>query len=319
MFGSMRAIAIEEFGGTSKLRLMELPRPRPAAGEILIRTVAAGVNPVDYQIREGRLRELFPHRFPLIPGWDVAGVVEEQGPGTSSFRKGDRVWAYARKPIVQWGCYADYVSLAEHQVSAMPVRLLFEEAAAVPLAALTAYQALFARSGIGAGSTVLIHAAAGGVGHFAVQLARYAGARAIGTASGANHSFVMGLGAEAAIDYTREDFGDALKRSQPGGVDLVLDSIGGQTLERSFAVLKPGGRLVSIVEEPDPTLAERHGIQAHFIFVEPSAEQLGKLARLSDQKLLRAHLQKIYPLAQAAEAQETSAAGHVRGKLVLAL
>jgi NADPH2:quinone reductase len=315
----MRAIAIEAFGGSEQLRSMELPRPRPAAGELLLRVVAAGVNPVDWKLRQGLLRDLLPHRFPLVPGWDVAGVVEEQGAGTSSFRKGDRVWAYARKPVVQWGCYAEYVSLPESQVAAMPARLLFEEAAAVPLAALTATQALFTRSGLPSGSTILIHGAAGGVGHFAVQLARHAGAHVAGTASSVNHPFVMGLGAEVVIDYTREDFAEALRRSHPGGVDVVLDTVGGPTLERSFALLRRGGRLVSIVEEPDPALAERHAITAHFIFVEPSAEQLGKLARLFDQKLLRAQVQKIHPLAQAAAAQETSAAGHVRGKLVLAL
>jgi NADPH2:quinone reductase len=315
----MRAIAIEEFGGPEKLKLMDLPRPRPAKGEILIRVVAAGVNPVDYKIREGMLQGLMPHAFPLIPGWDVAGVVEEQGEGAGRFRRGDRVWAYARKPTIQWGCYAEYVTLPEEAVALMPARLLFEEAASIPLAALTAYQAMFLEPCIEAGSKVLIHAAGGGVGHFAVQLAANAGAEVVGTAGTANQAFVLEMGAGSSIDYTKEDFAEAAGRLCTEGFDFVLDAVGGETIKKSFPLLKPGGRLVSIVEEPSAELAAEHGVSAGFIFVEPNAEQLGLLSRLVDQDKLTTHVQKIYPFAEALGAQKEVAAGHVRGKLVLNL
>lgn len=313
----MRAIAIDEFGGPEKLRPMALPRPKAGKGEVLLHAVSAGVNPVDWMICEGQLVDAMPHRFPLIPGWDVAGVVEELGEGASRFRKGDRVWAYARKDTVQWGCYAEYVAVPERAVSMMPAKLLFEEAAAVPVAGLTAYQCLFGKPGISAGQTVLIHAAAGGVGHYAVQLAKQAGAIVIGTGRSENHSFILGLGAEACIDYTHEDFRDALRRHAPEGADMILDAVGGETLERSIAALKPGGHLVSIVDRPDRDEAARAGVSARALIADPSGEQLDALARMFDRKQLRTEVQKIYPLAKAAEAHRTLREGHVRGKLVL--
>jgi NADPH:quinone reductase-like Zn-dependent oxidoreductase len=313
----MRTIAIEEFGGPENLKPMALPRPKPEKGEILIHVVAAGVNRVDCMIREGHLEGRFPHKFPLVPGWDVAGVVEEIGEGCTRFRKGDRIWALAMKSTVQWGCYAEYVSVPEGQIAHMPSKLLFEEAATVPLAALTAQQCLFARPGLGPGSTVLVHAASGGVGHFAVQLAKLTGAKVFGTAGTANQPFVLGLGAAAGIDYTSEDFVGALARHCPDGVDLVLDAVGGEALERSYEVLKPGGRLVSIVDEPSAEAAERRGAKAHSLIVKPDADQLGHFATLFDMKKLSTHVQKIYELADAAEAHRVIEDGHVRGKLVL--
>jgi len=315
----MRAVAIEEFGGADKLRPMDRPRPRPQPGEVLIRAVAAGVNPVDCMIREGRLRDRFPHEFPLIPGWDVAGVVDELGEATTRFRKGDRVWAYARKSTVQWGCYAEFVAVAENSVAPMPAKLLYEEAAGVPLAALTAYQVLFEAASLGHGSSLLVHAASGGVGHFAVQLARDAGAEVFGTAGPANQEFVLGLGAKVAIDYTREDFRDVVRRERPQGVDVVLCSLDDEVMHRSFEVLRPGGMLVSITGHPDQRLAEHYGVHVSYGFVEPNGEQLRRLARQFDEGRLRTHVQRIFALADAAEAQTLVAQGHVRGKLVLNL
>ncbi len=315
----MRAIAIEEFGGPEKLEPMNLPEPHAGPGEVVVRAVAAGVNPVDWKIRQGYLEKRLPHVFPVVPGWDVAGTVEEIGDGITRFRKGERVFAYARKPVVQWGTYAELVALPETSVAVMPSKLLFEEAAAVPLAALTAYQAMFGPGGFGSGAVVLIHAGAGGVGHFAVQLAKNAGARVLATAGTANQEFILGLGAESAIDYTREDWSEAVDRLSPDGVDFVLDTIGGETQRLSFDVLKPGGRLVSIVGLPDPALAQKRGVEAGYHFVEPSASQLATLAELCDKGKLKPNVQRIFPLADAAEAQKLSEAGHVRGKLVLAL
>jgi len=279
--------------------------------------VAVGVNPVDWKIREGALRDVLPHSFPIILGWDVAGIVDELGEGTSRLRKGDKVFACARKAVVQWGTWAEFVAVAETSAAILPPRLLFEEAASVPLAALTAHQAL-ARASVRPGDTVLVHAAAGGVGHFAVQLARGIGARVYGTAGTTNQEFVLGLGAAGAIDYTREDFREALRRFCPEGVDVVLDCVGGETLARSFDALRPLGRLVSIVDPNVAALAPA-GIRAEFFFVEPSGEQLEGIAGLFSRQKLTTHVSKIYPLREAAQALAASQAGHVRGKLVMAL
>jgi NADPH:quinone reductase-like Zn-dependent oxidoreductase len=315
----MRAMAIEGFGEPDLLRQMALPRPPPAKGEIQIRVVSAGVNPVDCMVRSGRLRDQFPHEFPLVLGWDVAGVVEAFGEGAGRFRKGDRVWACARKPTAQWGTYAEYVNVHVDSVALMPARLLFEEAASVPLAALAAWQCLFAEPGLAPGQTVLVHAAAGGVGHFAVQIAKDRGAHVVGTGSGSSQPFILGMGAEAGIDYVKEDFREALRRHCPDGADLVLDLVGGDTLARSYEVVKAGGRLVSLAEEPEAAIAASRGITAHSRFVEPSGDQLEHIARLFDVGAVKTHVQKIYPLAKAADAHRVLEDGHVKGKLVLNL
>lgn len=315
----MRTMAIEGFGRPDQLRQMVLPCPPPGKGEIQIRVVSAGVNPVDCMIRAGKLRRHFRHEFPLIPGWDVAGVVEAFGEGASRFRKGDRVWACARKPTAQWGTYAEYVNVAEDSIALMPTKLLFEEAASVPLAALAAHQCLAAEPALAPGQTVLVHAAAGGVGHFAVQIAKHASAHVIGTGSSASQPFILGLGAEAGIDYTKEDFREAMRRHCPEGADLVVDLVGGETLANSYEVVKPGGRLVSLAAEPDPETAKSRGIKAHSQFVEPSGDQLEQIARLFDSQAIKTHVQKIYPLAKVAEAHRTLEEGHVHGKLVLNL
>ncbi len=313
----MRAVAIREFGGPEQVKLTDLPRPKPGRGEILIRVVAAGVNPIDWKTREGLLAGVVPHTFPIVLGCDVAGIVEELGEGAGRSRKGDKVWALVRKSVVQWGTFAEFVSVADSSASILPARLLFEEAAAVPMAALTARQAL-ARAGLRSGETILVHAAAGGVGHFAVQLAKNLGAKVHGTAGTANQPVVLGLGADGAIDYTREDFREALRRIAPEGVDVVLDCVGGETLARSFEVLKPGGRLVSTVDW-NVAAPAGSGIRAEAVSVEPSGEQLDVLGSAFARGKLKTRAGKIYPLKEASAALEESKAGHVSGKLVLAL
>jgi NADPH:quinone reductase-like Zn-dependent oxidoreductase len=201
----------------------------------------------------------------------------------------------------------------------MPAKLLFEEAASVPLCGLTAQQCLAGKPEIGPESAVVIHAAAGGVGHLAVQLAKLAGARVLATGSGASHPFLLGLGADVAVDYNGEDFRDAVRRHCPAGADLVLDAVGGDTLARSYDLLRPGGRLVSIVEEPDPRAAQERGSTARFLGVEPDGEGLERLTQLFDRKKLRTRVQRIYALSEAAAAHETAEQGHVKGKLVLNL
>ena len=314
----MKAVAIHAFGGPEVLALTDLPRPKTERGEILVRTLAAGVNPVDWQVREGRLSPRVPHGFPLIPGWDVAGVVEELGEGCQRFRKGDRVFAYARKPLIQWGTYAEYVAVPERHVALMPPSLLFEEAAAIPCAALTAGQAL-ARAGVAAGAVLLVLNGSGGVGHFALQLARIAGARSIATTGARNQEFVMSQGAEGAIDTARDDLAAAVASRFPGGVDAVLDAIGGEPLVAAADVVKPGGILVSVVDTLDPEVVKTRGVRFERISSAPSGEQLAVFASYAGRKKLLPHVQTIFPLASAASAQEESRGGHVRGKLVLAL
>jgi NADPH2:quinone reductase len=313
----MRAVAMHAFGGPEVLVVTDLPRPRAERGELLIRTLAAGVNPVDWKIREGSLSKI-SHGFPLIPGWDVAGVVDELGEGCQRFRKGDRVFAYARKPHIQWGTYAEYVAVPERHVAWMPPSLLFEEAAAIPCAALTAQQAL-AKAGLASGATLLVLNGSGGVGHFALQLAKIAGARSMATAGPQNQGFMLGLGAEAAVDTSRDVLAAVVKARFPGGVDIVLDAIGGEPLAESLSIVKPGGIIVSVVDKLNPEAVRTRGCRFERISSVPSGEQLAVFAAHAGRKKFKPHVTTIYPLADAAKAQEESRAGHVRGKLVLAL
>jgi NADPH2:quinone reductase len=313
----MKAVAIPHFGGPEVLAVVDLPRPKPARGEILMRIVAAGVNPVDWKVREGRLQRI-PHAFPLIPGWDAAGVLEELGEGCQRFRKGDRVFTFARKPFLQWGTYAEYVAMPERHVALMPANLLFEEAAAIPCAGLTALQAL-GRAGLAAGASVVVLNGSGGVGHFALQLARAAGATTLATTGPTNQEFVLAQGAIAGIDTSRDDVPGAVRRHFPDGADIVLDAIGGEETKRALELVKPSGILVSVAGELDPEIAKARGIRYERISSEPSGEQLAVLAAHAERKRLRPQVQTIRPLSEARAAQEESRAGHVRGKLVLAL
>lgn len=316
---TMKAVYLDDFGPAEVLRFGELPRPTPAKGEVLIRVRAAGVNPVDWKIREGLLKTRLPHQFPIIPGWDVAGVVAEVGPGVRGFQKGDAVYAYARKPVIQDGCYAEYVALPARQVALKPRNLSFEEAAAIPLAALTAWQSLFDAAELKKGQTVLVHAAAGGVGGFAVQLAKNSGATVVGTARAENHEYLRELGADIAVDYTAGDFVAAIRERFPRGVDVVLDAVGGETQTRSAELVRRGGTLVTILAPEAATEAalRRRGANLRYVFVTPNAAQLRKLTALAEAGRLRVHLADMLPLSEAAEAQRRVQTGHTRGKIVL--
>jgi NADPH:quinone reductase len=310
-------MAIEEFGGPDGLHEMDVPTPRVGPDVVLVRIRAAGLNPVDWKLREGGLEQAFPHVFPVIPGWDAAGTVEQVGPAVTRFRPGDEVFAYCRKHFVGEGTYAEYVAVPEGFAAPLPASLRFDEAAAIPLAGLTARQALFDATGLHEGETVLVHAAAGGVGGFAVQLASCVGARAFGTAREDKHDHLHNLGAAGAIDYTRVDFADAVRDAVPGGVDVVLDTVGGETLERSVDTLRDGGRLVSIAEPPTGEHFSERGIQPHYIFVRPDGRALESLGAMADEERLRAHLEESYPLEEAPAAMEHLEGGRVTGKLVL--
>lgn len=314
----MRAIVIENFGGRDQLKLAERPKPVPARGEVLIRVRAAGCNPVDYKIREGILRMRLPHMFPIIPGWDVAGVVESVGSKTRRFKVGDEVFAYCRKPLVMHGTYAEFVAVKASHVAHKPKQFSFEEAAAVPLAGLTALQTLFEAGEFKRGKVVLIHAAAGGVGQFAVQLAKTVQCRVIGTCGPDNRSFLIRqLGVDHVIDYAHHDFVAETRLLYPNGVDLVLDYVGGETQVRSAEVLKRGGKLVSILHIPDEAALRAKGVDPRYVFVRPSRRQLTRLAKLADAGKLKPFISATFPLEEAARAHELLEGRHTRGKIVL--
>ncbi|MFJ6196162.1 NADP-dependent oxidoreductase [Micromonospora sp. NPDC092111] len=306
----MKAITIDAWGPADRLALRELPDPPMGPDTVLVRVRAAGVNPVDGKVREGHLAGAFPSHFPLVPGWDAAGVVAAVGPAVAGFAVGDEVVGYVRRDDLQYGTYAELVPAPERCLADKPSQASWTEAAGLPLAGLTAYQALqLARTG--AGDTVLVHGASGGVGHLAVQLARALGAdRVIGTASEAHHDFVRSLGAEPVSDGT--GLADRVRAVAPDGVDVALDLYGGETLDVSAALLSRPARLLSTV---DPEHVSRLG--GSFVFGKPSTVDLRVLAGLVDAGRLTVHVAQVFPLARAADAQRLVEAGQVRGKVVL--
>jgi NADPH:quinone reductase-like Zn-dependent oxidoreductase len=307
----MKAVQFHDYGGPEVLKYEDVPKPEPGAGEVLVRVHAVGVNPLDWKIRAGYLKAMRPYPLPFILGWDLSGVVESTGPGVTSWKPSDEV--YSRPDIGRTGAYADYIAVREEELARKPKSLDHVHAAAVPLTGLTAWQALFDAGGLTAGQTVLIHAAAGGVGSFAVQFAKWKGARVIGTASALNHEFLKSLGCDQAIDYHTTRFEDVVH-----GVDMVLDTLAGETRQRSWAVIKKGGILVSILgPEPAPGEAAAHGVRAAVFWVRSDAAQLGEIAGLIDSGQVKVHLEAVFPLADAAHAHELSATNHVRGKIVL--
>lgn len=313
----MRAILLEGFGGVDQLHIGDVPKPTPQDHEVLIKIHYTAVNPVDWKVRSGLLKNRMPHEFPIIPGWDASGVVEAVGKQVERFKPGDEVFAYCRKPTIHSGTYAEYVTVPADNVAFKPKKLSFAEAAAIPLAGLTAWQALFDAAKLKKGDRVLIHAGAGGVGSLAIQFAKAAGAFVYTTASQANHDYVKKLGADVAIDYKQQSFIDVIKEQVPNGIDVVFDCIGGQTQRDSYQVIRGGGCLVSIVDPPNPQLAEQFDVRAEYVFVNPNGQQLQKIADLIDQgRVQPLHIEEM-PLEKAGEAQERNREGHTKGKIVL--
>jgi NADPH:quinone reductase-like Zn-dependent oxidoreductase len=306
----MKAVRIHNYGGADVLRFEDAPRPTPGQGEVLIRIYAAGVNPVDWKIRAGYLKDRIQYPLPFIPGWDLSGVVEATGPGVTRLKKGDEV--FARPDLARNGAYAEYIVAQESEVALKPKSVDHVHAAAIPLAALTAWQALFDAAGLSAGQKVLIHGAAGGVGSFAVQLAKWKGAHVIGTASARNLDFLRELGVDEAIDYEKTRFEDVVH-----DVDVVFDTIGGDTQKRSWKVLTKGGILVSTISPPSQEEAAKHGARAGYVFVQPNASQLSEIAKLVDSGKLKPVVETVLPLSEARRAQELNETGHTRGKIVL--
>src|SRR6266705_1466807 len=303
----MKAIRIHQYGGPEVLAQVEMQRPTPGHDEVLIKVHAAAVNPIDWKMRAGHVKEVFPLTFPSTLGWDVSGTVEEAGDKATQFKRGDEVYA-----LVKRGVYAEYVVANATVVAKKPRTLDHVYAAAVPVAGQTALQALFEVAQLRAGQKVLIHGAAGGVGNFAVQFAKAKGAYVIGTASSRNETFLRELGVDKMVDYQKTRFEDVVHDA-----DVVLDTIGGDTQERSFKALKKGGILVSIVQPPSQELATKYGVHALFYGAHPSSSDLTEIAKLIDSGKVRTVLETVLPLAEARRAHELSQSGHARGKIVL--
>ena len=305
----MKAIRIHQYGGPEVLAQVEMQRPTPGPNEVLIKVYAASVNPFDWKARAGYVKEFFPLTFPATLGSDVSGTVEEVGPGVARFKRGDEVYASLG---LEGGGYAEYAVAKEAIVAEKPGTLDHVQAAAVPTGGITAWQALFEVAQLRAGQKVLIHAAAGGVGNFAVQFAKAKGAYVIGTASSKNQTFLGELGVDEAIDYQKTRFEEAVR-----DVHVVLDTVGGETQERSFKVLKKGGILVSIVQPPSQESATKYGVRAVFYGGQASASNLAEIAKLIDDGKLKTVVETVLPLTDARRAHELIETGHTRGKIVL--
>jgi NADPH:quinone reductase-like Zn-dependent oxidoreductase len=309
----VRAVYINEWGDRDVMQVGDVPDPPVGPDVVLVRIKAAGVNPVDYKIRGGYMAERFPFHFPVVLGWDAAGVVQKVGPAVTWFKPGDEVYGYCRRHHLQFGTYAELDIVPEGFLAHKPASLSFEEAAAVPLAALTAHQALDSL-GLRAGETLFVTGGSGGVGHFAVQLGVVRGARVIATASERNHEFVRELGGEP-VDYHGDDVARRVcDLAATDGVDAALDLFGSDDRETAYSVLRRGGRLASVAQPPPP---HRDGFESQYIFVRPAGDQLSELASLIDEGRLRPTVQEVFALEQAAEAHARLEEGHVRGKLVL--
>jgi len=307
---TMKAIVVHEFGGPEVLKYEDVPEPKPKEDEMLVRVIAAGVNPVDDGLRSGHYSKYFGPKPPFTPGSDIAGIVEKTGAKITKFKVGDAVYAYL--DLDRGGGYAEYAITNEKEAALKPNLLTFEEAAATPIVALTAWQALIDTAKLRAGQTVLIHGGSGGVGTFAIQIAKARGAKVLATASTPNQDLLKQLGADVAIDYTKQKFEDVAK-----DVDVVLDCVGKDTLQRSYGVVKKGGFLVTIVASPDPLELEKHGIHGSDLSVAPNSSELTEIRNLIEQKKIKVVVSKTLPLTNAAKAQEQSATRHTRGKIVL--
>ena len=306
----MKAVRIHKYGNADELLYEDAPMPTVKADDVLIKVVAASVNPVDWKIREGHLKEMVSYSMPVILGWDVSGVVKSVGKNVSKFKVGDAV--FSRPDIKRNGTYAEFIAVKADEVTFKPKTISHIEAASLPLAGITAWEALFTTAQLSANQKVLIHAGSGGVGSLAIQLAKSRGAYVIATTSAKNLAFVESLGADEVIDYHNQRFEEIVKY-----VDVVFDTIGGEVQENSWSVLKPDGILVSIVSPPSEKLAAKHQVRSAFVFIEPNAEILMQMAELIDEGKVRPIIGAEFALADIAKAHALSESGHSVGKIVL--
>jgi NADPH:quinone reductase-like Zn-dependent oxidoreductase len=306
----MKAVVLREYGGPEVLKLEDVPRPEPKDDEVLVRVIAAAVNPVDAYARQGMLSKRGLDKRPAIIGYDIAGVVEKTGAQVTKFKAGDAVYAYLS--IMRGGGYAQFAIAKEGEMSLKPNNIDFEKAAAVPLAATTAWQALIDTAKINQGQTVLIHGGSGGVGSFAVQIAKARGAKVIATASSGNQDLLKQLGVDQPIDYTTTKFQDVVK-----DVDVVLNCVRADTLPASYGVVKKGGVIVSITGDPDPAECDKRGIRCSGLMAHPDANVLQELTRLIEANKITPIVSQTFPLAEASKAHQQIETRHTRGKIVL--
>lgn len=308
----MKAIIIEQYGTAEELKEREVPLPELKDNQVLVEMHATSINPIDWKLRAGYLKDMLPFEFPIILGWDAAGVIAEVGDKVTSFKKGDRV--FARPDTTAHGTYAEYVAVDEKLLAKMPENASFEEAASIPLAGLTAWQCLVDFSEIKSGDKVLIHAGAGGVGSLAIQIAKSFGAHVASTASGKNEEFLKSLGVDHFINYREEDFELALDH-----YDIVVDTMGGEIQKKSMNVLKKGGKLVSIVSPPDENLAKEKEVKAGFLWLEPNGKQLSQLGEMIEQGKLKPLVGHTFPFTEQGlkEAHELSESHHAKGKIAI--
>lgn len=330
----MKAFIVDRYGKKNGARIGEMPEPELRQNDVLVQIHAASVNPIDSKIRDGEFKLLLPYRLPLILGNDVAGVVVRVGSAVQRFRTGDEV--YARPDKDRIGTFAEFIAMNEDAVAIKPKALTMEQAASIPLVGLTAWQVLIERANLKKGQKVLIHAGSGGVGTFAIQLAKHLGAVVATTTSTANLDWVKALGADIVIDYRKDDFATILR-----DCDVVLNSLGGEVLEKSLQVLKPGGKLISISGPPDPDFAKDlglswifrqvtgllshrirkkarlHGVSYSFLFMRPNGDQLREIGRLIDSGIIRPVVDRVFPFEATNEAMAYVDAGRAKGKVVV--
>lgn len=308
----MKAIVIDQYGDREELKEREIKKPKPKADEILIEVHSASVNPIDWKLREGYLKEMFAFDFPIILGWDASGIVKEKGNKVESLKVGDRV--FVRPELTNRGTYAEYTTAKENLVAKIPDNINFKQAAAVPLAGLTAYQCLTDVGNLEKNDKVLIHAGAGGVGSFGIQIAKNLRAYVATTGSTKNVEFLESLGADEVIDYTKADFAEIL-----ADYDLVVDTLGGEIQTKSLGILKKGGKLVSIVEEPDPQVVKEKEVEATLHWLIPNGDQLATLAEMMEKEKLKAIVGSEFPFSEKGlkDAHKLSESHHARGKIII--
>lgn len=306
----MKAVRIYAYGGRDQLKYEDAPMPQIGDKDVLVRVVASSINPVDWKVREGYLKEMLPLNFPVVLGWDVSGVVEAIGKSVSAFKPGDAV--YSRPNIARDGTYAEFIAIDESEIAFKPKTIAHGSAASLPLAGITAWDVLVKAGQIKAGDRVLIHAASGGVGSLAVQLAKARGAYVIATTSGKNSALVKSLGADEIIDYRQQAFEQVVR-----DINIVFDTLGGEVQEKSWQVLSPNGILVSIVSPPPAERAAAHKVRSAFVFIGPDAQVLAELATLVDAGKIRPLIAAEFALEDITKAHALSESGHAVGKIVL--
>jgi NADPH:quinone reductase-like Zn-dependent oxidoreductase len=315
MTKTMKAVGFSEFGSASVLKVMEVVRQEVGEMDVEIAVDYASVNPVDFKIREGYLQGMLPHQFPIVSGWDAAGVVSAVGSKVKDFKIGDRVAAYTRLPTVQYGSYAEYLVLPAHYVAKIPPAISERDASSVPLVSLTAFQALTEYRPVVKGSKVLVLNASGGVGGYAVQFAKLSGASVTATTGKGNIDYVKTLGVDHVVDYNASNAGDLLRDLGP--FDFIFDGVGGKNLEVAYDYLAASGAIVSIVDTPNPNRLKSSSQFATFHFVHPSGEQLSNIFRqMADGHLILPAIEEL-PITNAQEAHLRSESHRIRGKLTL--